>query len=229
MSAAHSSAWLHALPISSCGLRLDNESLRASVGFRLVAKLCELHLCPCGALVDIQGLHGLTCKKAAGRLSRHNLLNDIIWRSLIKAGVPSVKEPSGLARSDGKRPDGLTQIPWDAGKCAVWDVTVTDTLAASNLHYTSEAAGAAAERAAERKLIKYSELASSYTFIPIAFETLGPVDSIGTDFIQSIGLRIRSLSGDSRETSFLWQRLSMGLQRFNAVCLLGTFGSSDVG
>ena len=91
------------------------------------------------------------------------------------------------------------------------------------------AAGAVAERAAERKLSKYSELASSYTFVPIAFETLGPVDSIGSVFIQSIGRRICSLSGDFRETSFLWQRLSMGLQRFTAVCLLETFETCDVG
>jgi len=28
------------------------------------------------------------------------------------ANIPTVKEPSGLRRSDGKRPDGLTLIPW---------------------------------------------------------------------------------------------------------------------
>ena len=26
--------------------------------------------------------------------------------------VPAIKEPAGLLRSDGKRPDGSTQIPW---------------------------------------------------------------------------------------------------------------------
>ena len=63
-----------------------------------------------------------------------NNINDIIWRSLIKAGVPTRKEPVGLSRSDGKLPDGLTLIPWCSGRCAVWDVTVVDTLAKSYIH-----------------------------------------------------------------------------------------------
>ena len=109
------------------------------------------------------------------------------------------------------------------GKCAAWDVTVTDTLAASNLPYSSAAAGGSAERAAEKKEEKYTELAVCYHFIPIAFETLGPVNSSGMEFIKSIGRRLHSCSGDSRSCSFLWQRLSMTVQRYNALCLLGTF------
>ena len=44
-SAAHSGDWLHALPISSCGLRLDDESVRVAVGLRLGASLCDPHYC----------------------------------------------------------------------------------------------------------------------------------------------------------------------------------------
>ena len=202
---------------------MDDETLRISVGIRLGAKLCEPHTCICGAQVDFLGLHGLACKKSAGRTSRHNYVNDIIWRALCRAGVPSIKEPSGLTHSDAKRPDGLTQIPWDSGKCATWDVTVTDTLAASNLQHSALAAGALAERAAEKKIQKYTDLAASYSFFPVAFETLGPVNSLGAEFIKSIGLRARACSGDIREGSFLWQRLSMAIQRYNAVCIRGTF------
>ena len=36
-------------------------------------------------------------------------------------------------RSDGRRPNGLTQIPKRYGKCMTWDVTNTDTLAKSYL------------------------------------------------------------------------------------------------
>ena len=156
-------------------------------------------------------------------MSRHQCLNDIIIRAVGKAGVPAIKEPSGLLRSDGKRPDGLTHIPWASGKCLTWDVTVTDTLAASNLSLSSAAAGGAAEHAATKKSAKYGGRADCYTFVPIALETLGPVCSEGADFIDSIGTRIRDASGDPREKSFLWQRVSVAIQRFNAVCLLGTF------
>ena len=58
-----------------------------------------------------------------------NALNDLIFRALIKAGASSVKEPPGLLRTDGKRPDGVTQIPWASGKCLACDVTITNTLA----------------------------------------------------------------------------------------------------
>ena len=116
----------------------------------------------------------------------------------MRAGVPATKEPVGLLRTDGKRPDGLTQISWEEGKCVTWDVTVTDTLAASNLNLSASSAGAAAENAASKKVAKYADLSFTYSFIPIAFETLGPVNSSGEAFVNEIGTRIRANSGCAR-------------------------------
>src|SRR6218665_3892925 len=59
----------------------------------------------CGAFVSARGEHGLSCSLGFGRVARHGVINDLIHRSLIKAGFPAVKEPQGLLRSDGKRPD----------------------------------------------------------------------------------------------------------------------------
>lgn len=150
-------------------------------------------------------------------------MNLLIWRALNKASIPSIKEPTGLVRTDGKRPDGVSQIPWSEGKCVTWDVTVTDTLAAFNLTSSSAAAGKAAEAAARRKESKYEVLLARYHFVPVAMETLGPVNQSGSDFIDAIARRLRSLTGDHRERSFLWQRLSVALQQYNAVCFRGTF------
>ena len=222
VSAPHSGDWLHALPIASCGLRLDDDTVRVAVGLRLGAKLCEPHQCPCGAKVSPEGAHGLACRRSAGRTSRHHALNDLVWRALGRANVPAVKEPVGLLRSDGKRPDGLTQIPWQAGKYMTWDVTVTDTLAESYLLATSSTAGAAAQCAADRKELKYQSLAHTHSFVPLAFETLGPMNSKGTDFFNQLGRRISACTRDKRETAFLFQRLSLTIQRFNAVCVNGS-------
>ena len=41
-----------------------------------------------------------------------------------------------FSRSDGKRSDDLTLVPWSAGKSIIWDVTVFDTLAASYIQIT---------------------------------------------------------------------------------------------
>ena len=223
VAAPHSGDWLHALPISSCGLRLDDEAIRVAVGLRLGAKLCEPHQCPCGTNVDPEGTHGLACRRSAGRSTRHHVINDLVWRALSRADVPAVKEPDGLLRSDGKRPDGLTLIPWQGGRCMTWDVTVTDTLAESYLATTSTIAGAAAEGAASRKELKYQALSATHTFIPLAFETLGPINSKGISFLGELGRRLATRSGDKRETAFLFQRLSIAVQRFNSIAIHGSF------
>ena len=50
-----SGAWLHALPISSLGLRMDDEVVRIAVGLCLGVPLCQPHNCyHCGAAVDDQ-------------------------------------------------------------------------------------------------------------------------------------------------------------------------------
>ena len=46
-----------------------------------------------------------------------------IKRSLEAAKVPGHLEPTGLYRSDGKRPDGATLVPWKRGKVLVLDAT----------------------------------------------------------------------------------------------------------
>ena len=161
--APHSGDWLNALPLSACGLRLDDNTIHIAVGLRLGANIYEPHQCPCGVMTDAKGLHagvhGLSCRGGTGRSARHHNLNDLVWRALGKANIPSVKEPTGLFRSDGKRPDGLsrlTLIPWKNIKCVTWDVTVTDTLAQSYLSSTSSASDGTAEATADRKSLKYT-------------------------------------------------------------------------
>ena len=222
-SSPHSGDWLNAMPISSCGLRLDDEAIRVSVGLRLGLNLCEPHPCPCGSIVDARGIHGLSCRRSSGRMSRHHSINDLIWRSLNRAQIPSSKEPTGLSRTDGKRPDGLSLIPWQAGKSLIWDVTVADTLATSHLPTTSSLAGAAAESAALKKMDKYRELSNSYIFVPISFETMGPISKQAINFLKELGKRISAVTRDEREGAFLFQRLSITLQRFNNVCFRGSF------
>lgn len=226
VTAPHSGDWINALPISSCGLRLDDESIRISVGLRLGTDLCMSHQCVCGSAVDASGIHGLSCKKNTARINRHSVINDIIHRSLIRASVPAVKEPPGLLRSDGKRPDGVTQIPWHSGKCLAWDVTVTDTLATSYANLSAISAGNAAERAASNKIAKYSAITTSHEFVPIAIETLGPINSSGEIFLKNLGKRLCLTTGEPRESSFLFQRISIALQRYNALSIRGTFGES---
>ena len=226
-AAPHSGDWLHALPIAACGLLLDNEAVRVAVGLRLGSALCETHSCRCGAKVDQLGLHAFSCKRSTGRIQRHNHINDLICRAITQAGIPATKEPQGLSRDDGKRPDGLTLLPWHSGRCATWDATVVDTLGNAYLQRNAVQAASAAETAAARKETKYSALTQTHLFYPVAFETIGPVCSSGLEFLREIGRRFTLATSDPRETAFLTQRLSMVIQRFNAVCLADTFRSTS--
>ena len=126
-------------------------------------------------------------------------------------------------RASDCRPDGCTLVSWEMGKCLAWDVTVWDTLAQSYLPETSQLAGAASERAAKLKNEKYSELTRSYIFCAIAFETLGPINEDGASFLSELGRRLSASSGDPRETAFLFQRLSIIVQRCNCISFRGTF------
>ena len=104
---------------------------------------------------------------------RHQQLNDVICHALNSAQIPACKEPSGLARSDGKRPEGMTLVPWLQRKSLIWDVTVADTLAASYIHSTSSTiSGAAAELAASKIESKYIDLTQRYIFGPVAIINL---------------------------------------------------------
>ena len=43
------------------------------------------------------------------------------------------------------------------------------------------------------------------------------------NFISDLGKRIAAVTGDHREGTFLFQRLSIAIQRFNSVCFQGSF------
>ena len=56
-------------------------------------------------------------------------------------------------------------------------------------------------------------------FEPIAVETLGVFNASAVRHLNDLGRRISSISGDTRETGYLCQRVSALVQRFNAVLL----------
>ena len=129
-----------------------NESVRVAAGLRLGAAFVHPYrcVCVCDALVLADGHHGLACRKSAGRHSRHNQINDIVQRAFSSASVLTTREPLGLC-PNGKRPDGITTVPWQRGRCLAWDATCPDTFAPSHLQASSIVAGAAAAEAETKK------------------------------------------------------------------------------
>jgi len=227
-STNESSKWLQVVPSSNTGLLLDNNSARIAVGLRLGSQLCEEHECTCGVIVKKDGLHGLSCKKKIGIIPRHDEVNKVFCHAFSSAGIPNIIQPPGISRNDGKRPDGMTLIPWSQGKSLLWDVTIRDTLAPSYISESSKKARSIADKAERFKHNHYIDLKENYLFTPIAFETLGCMGPETKKFIGKLGSLMKAASGESRSKDFLLQKISIAIQRGNAACILATLGKSRV-
>ena len=104
-----------------------------------------------------------------------------------------------------------------------WDVTCVDSLAKYHAGRAAQGAGLAAEEAERLKVEKYAHL-DRYIFYGIGFETLGSWGPSALDILGQIGRRIMEHTGDRRTMDFLRQKISVEIQRGNAVSVLGTAG-----
>ena len=100
-------------------------------------------------------------------------VNDIVHCVIFAAHLSSRLEPTGLSRSDNKRPDRVTLVPWRSGRLLVWDATCPDTFAPSHLPSATREAGAVAALAERSKQV-YAALNQQYNFTPVPIETAGP-------------------------------------------------------
>ena len=211
-SRSDSGDWLNAVPLQALGLKLDNEAVRIAIGLHPEAPLVHPHTCVCGVAVSADAHHGLACRKSGGRHSRHNHINDILQRAFNSAGVLSTREPLGLC-TQGKRPDGITSVPWHKSRCLAWYATCPDTYAQSHVQSSSLSAGAAV--AELKKQNKYSDLPPYIDFTPVAIETSGVWGENARDLIKNLGRRIALVQLEPRSTSFLQQRISLAIQHGN--------------
>jgi len=72
---------------------------------------------------------------------------------------------------------------------------------------------------------KYAHLGTQFLFQPIAVESMEPMHESARVFLVELGRKIAARSGDDREGSFLFQRISVLLHRFNSVLLHDIFVS----
>ena len=72
------------------------------------------------------------------------------------------------------------------------------------------------------KTAKYKQFSRDYFFVPIAVETFGGWGPEGTAVIKSLGKMIQNKTGEKQSTFFLFQAISLAVQRGNAASVLGT-------
>ena len=145
-------------------------------------------------------------------------MNDIVHRALGASQIPSRLEPSGISRSDGKRPDGATLVSWKCGKLLVWDATCVGTYAHSYSRVASQETRAVADQAERRKSDKCSNMdPNMYLFTPVVIETSGVFGKQTLSFLKDLACRVCKVSGEVKSFLYLLQCLAVAVQRGNAV------------
>ena len=136
VSSRHAGDFLNAIPSSTVGTRLDNTSLRIAVGLLLGSNICSPLVCVCAVSKSVQQGH-MVCLAVSLPVVTSGTTQSMIssnerWHQ--QRLTPAILEPASLSRSDGKRPDGLSIVPWTRGRALMWDFTCPDTLALSHLN-----------------------------------------------------------------------------------------------
>ena len=70
---------------------------------------------------------------------------------------------------------------------------------------------------------EYTDIANTHMFIQVAIETGGPWNVEAIELIQEIGRRITLVNGEPRETEYLFQRISIAIQKGNHLAYQSTF------
>ena len=78
--------------------------------------------------------------------------------------------------------------------------------------------GSAAAGREDKKVEKYSNL-SDYHFVPVGIETYGAYGPQGFKLVKQIGKKIQEATGEKLATFYLFQSISMAIQRGNAACV----------
>ena len=99
-------------------------------------------------------------------------------------------------------------------------MTVAATFATSYISNTAVCAGKVAERVAAKKIAKYAEQCRNFIFIPLSCEVYSAWCADGLEFLNDLGSRFSDVTGDTRGTDYLFQRLSIALQKGSAACMV---------
>ena len=127
--------------------------------------------------------------------------------------LPSVLEPLVLYRTDGKRPDGVTMIPWKwvNSWCGMSRLCMLlhPAVLIKALYVTREPPPLRLKCVKLRSITNWID--NGYTFQPVALDVQGSLSESSEVFITRLCKLLCRSHDDQRAGSFLKQRISMAL------------------
>ena len=229
----HAGDWLSVVPQPALGLHLRAPEFVTSLKYRLGIPIYSAEgPCPsCSAPSDQMGDHALGCAKHGDRIARHDQLRDVIFEAAASASLAPAREERHLLPGSAARPGDVVIKRWSDGKDGALDITVTGSLARSNVEAAAEVAGSALAKAVQRKVQGVAEACQQQglVFLPIAVETLGGLHQVAVEQVKRIGAALARNQGSDEKvaTRQLFQRLSLTLMRGNAALIIGRRPDDD--
>ena len=221
----HAGSWLSVVPSPALGLHLRASEFIPVVKYRLgIPVYSTSGPCPaCSAPSDRMGDHSLGCRTTSDRIARHNMIRDVLFEAAASADLGPTKEERHLLPGTSARPGDVTIRRWMNGKDGAIDVTVTGPLCPSNVDEAAARAGAALEKACQRKVRENAEACQreGIVLLPFALETLGGLHKGAITQVKLIATALARCKGvnEGEATGQLFGRLSLILMKANSLML----------
>ena len=179
---------------------------------------CNLH-----NAVALDPWHHLCCNshKRQEINMRHDAVVHALYQHADHSGAAACKEPHGLSTEDGRRPDLQIALP---GAHILTDVVVSHPLAPSHFSVAAVDHLAIAAGAAEGKVIKYADVASTQAaqFIPFSVESTGGIGPDASRLIDLLSLAARdylTLPSPHPFANSILSSVAIAIQRGNALAV----------
>lgn len=222
LKGAHAQDFLSALPIDGLGQHMSAIEYRAVLKYRLMIPMFPVdEPCPIckKACLDKFGEHALHCKELPGFKYRHDLVRDVLWDVLRRAGISAKKEaPVNFLTDplDGRstlRPADILLFGWAQGKHACIDLTGVSPLV--GLRDSVFVAGQALLKAESKKVDKHEAacLENQHVFVPFAFDTFGAIAPQAIKLLDRVKKVVQSNSPAAKGQCFIFNRVGFAIQK----------------
>jgi hypothetical protein len=226
-------AWLTAVPLFQV-LQIEDTCFRTALRTWLglpYPMVAGIRLCECDEELQagiLGGQHLLRCGLGSERNDTHHNIRDTMFYIMREAGYSVRREQSGVMpiREEGAGGRVMDIVAADprGGSRVLADVVVAVPTRSTAVMVTAVERGHAARLSTEMKVGKYGDHFPDDTFVPLAVETYGCLDSAFDEFLGTCARRdaelwaggLGSVPMASRLISYYRSRVSISLQRSQA-------------
>ncbi|KAJ0843610.1 putative exostosin [Helianthus annuus] len=222
LRAPHAQDFLSVVPIEGLGQCMSAVEYRAILKYRLMIPLFpDDDPCPVcrKCCLDSFGEHAVHCKELPGFKYRHDLVRDVLYDVLKRAGISAKKEApvnfltDPLEGRSTLRPADILVFGWEGGKHACVDLTGVSPLVGLRDH--GFVAGQAITKAEAGKVAKHEKacIENQHVFVPFAFDTFGALAPDAVRFLKRVQQVVSSNTAHVKGQNFVFSRVGFAIQK----------------